>query len=200
MRARLEIPNRKFSFCLYFLLLQPFSSLVAAIPSLVDVAVVNTPSGFGLVPSALEFAQHQEYLLVLSNDNPESLTFHFSQFGQKIMTHYLQGTPSVSQESVDLPAKSKVLWQFSTLESGEFDYYISYPSQNIKGVISKMIIHPIEETPARKTSDEVLANNLPDASTTNVLPEENQKEPKKKPQEKIKKEDKRGSQAFGRKH
>src|SRR5579872_4636352 len=76
-------------------------------PLLVDLSIAGTIDAPTLEPASLQLLQGQEYLLVIKNDNPYPVTFHFDKLGQSINTQYLQGTPSVSQDRVDIPTQTK---------------------------------------------------------------------------------------------
>ncbi|MFI4938248.1 MAG: cupredoxin domain-containing protein [Candidatus Berkiellales bacterium] len=127
---------------LYFTLTFAASTLQASpeAPILVDAAVVAGMEGLTLTPENYTFVQGQEYLWVMRNDHSESLTFYYDTFGQKIFTHYLQGTPDVTQNSFTLPPQAKVYWLFVPSAPGEFSFYISNPSMNQKGKVGKIIV------------------------------------------------------------
>src|SRR3990167_5533895 len=84
----------------------------AQAPTLFDIEIEGTVGSPQLSMNDLQLEVNQEYLFVLNNVHPVSLEFYFEKFGQHVATRYLQGTPSVTQESINLLPSSKVLWHF----------------------------------------------------------------------------------------
>jgi len=133
-----------------FLLL--FTQLAAAhqTPSLMALAITGPPHAPFLEPAAVKLTQGEEYLFVIHNETLFPLTFYFDKLGQSVLTHYRQGTPSVSQDRMELPAQSKVLWHFVALNPGEFSCLLSNTMANQSGPNTTIAIisnKPPENTP-----------------------------------------------------
>lgn len=107
-------------------------------PDLIDLRVNDS--------KPLEFTTGVEYLLVLHNENQHGTSFYFGEFAQSVFTHYLQGSASVTQESIAVPSNGKVLWLFSPTKAGEYDYYAIDGSNDQKGPKSKIVVKLAEST------------------------------------------------------
>ena len=116
------------------------SFVFAAAPTLYDIQVEGSVGHPELSIEELMLDVNQEYLFVISNTLPASVELYIGKFGHHIATHYLQGTPSVTQESMNLPTSSKVLWHFVTNTPGEFTFSAVNASTLEKGTTHKIII------------------------------------------------------------
>lgn len=125
----------------------------AVSPTLIDLAVNDTPP--------LQLTTGVDYLIVLTNDNPHGTSFYFGEFAQGVLTHYMQGAASVTQESVDIPANAKVQWLFSPIKAGEYNYYAINGSSDQKGDKGKITVKlaeganalPVEKTEVSVVED-----------------------------------------------
>jgi len=107
-------------------------------PTLIDLGVNET--------SALQLTTGVDYLLMINNDNPHGTSFYFGEFAQSVLTHYLQGAASVSQDNIDVPANAKVLWLLSPTKAGEYVYYAVNGSSDQKGDKGKITVKLAEGT------------------------------------------------------
>lgn len=138
-----------FALRLFGIVVLLFSSLSKAneTPQLIDLQLSGSISAPFFEPGNLTFTLGQEYVLVITNDNAYQVTFHFDKFGQAIFTRFLQGSPGVTQESLELPSSSKVLWHFIPSTIGNFSYYASNNGLNQKGKEGKIDIISPEKDP-----------------------------------------------------
>ncbi len=116
----------------------------AVSPTLIDLSVNDTPP--------LQLTTGEDYLIVINNDNPHGTSFYFGEFAQGVLTHYMQGAASVSQDNIDVPANAKVQWLFSPIKAGEYAYYAINGSSDQKGTKGKITVSLAEganETPSK---------------------------------------------------
>jgi hypothetical protein len=167
----------------------------AQVPVLAELAITGIQAAPILEPALLQLNQGQEYLLVINNDNPFAVTFHFEKFGQSIYTQYLQGTPSLSQDRLDIPSNSKILWHFVATAAGEFPCVLSNNSANLSGSAAKITITAIikteEKAAAEQPGDQVasLAKSKKDKKKDKKKKRKKEKE-KEKEKEKVKEKEK----------
>ncbi len=114
------------------------SSLHAVSPTLIALGVNETPK--------LELTTGVDYLIMINNENPHGTNFYFGEFAQNVFTHYLQGSSSVTQDSIAVPSHAKVLWLFSPTKAGEYDYYAIDGSNDQKGQKGKIVVKQAEST------------------------------------------------------
>lgn len=162
-------------------------------PILVETNIVSTMEGPGFAPENYTFKQGHEYLWVMTNENSQSLSFNYDTFGQKIFTHYLQGTPSVTQNSFALPSQSKVYWLFVPSAPGEYQFYISNPSTNQKGKGGKIIVNAEPTAASEKPTNADEVNENEEKQSTDIA------QSKDKTKEGSKEEAKSGSKETSKK-
>ncbi len=117
----------------------------AAEPLLIDVRIIGSAQSPRFEPQHLQFDAGQDYLLVISNNADDSITFEYGNFGQQVFTRGIMGTSSMTQQSLVISGKSKVQWHFSPKDSGEYTYYATNTAQNSRGVPGKITVNKIEE-------------------------------------------------------
>lgn len=98
--------------------------------------------------ATLQLTTGVDYLIMINNDNPHGTSFYFGEFAQGVLTHYLQGAASVSQDSIDVPANAKVLWHLSPTKVGDYAYYAVNGSSDQKGDKGKISVKLAEGTSA----------------------------------------------------
>lgn len=120
------------------------TTVQAVSPTLIDLSVNDTPP--------LQLTTGEDYLIVINNDNPHGTSFYFGNFAQGVLTHYLQGAASVSQDSVDVPANAKVQWLFSPTKAGEYAYYAvnngGSEQKGNKGKITVTLAEGVHQAPS----------------------------------------------------
>lgn len=134
-----------------FCLMLSLNSWAQEAPLLFDLTVTGNANSPSFEPQQLLFNTLQEYVLVLTNDKPYSVVFHYGKFGQEVSTMLLQGTPHVSQDSVTLIPNSKVTWHFIPQKEGQFKFFASIPGSTQLG-----------------KGGEIIVKNLPTATDNNV--------------------------------
>jgi multicopper oxidase len=132
-----------------------FATFALASPILIDLAVSGTQDNPSFTPNQLQFKEGQEYLLVVTNEQSYGVTFHYNKFGQSLLTHYLQGTSSVTQDSMMLLPHSKIFWHFVPLKKGEYVFHAANASLNQKGADGKIVIEAQEIVKKDNTSAKV---------------------------------------------
>lgn len=141
---------------LFFVLLLglTLSALAAeAAPLLQDIEIEGSPGNPQLSIQELKLEINHEYLFLINNPLAVPLVFQFEKLGQHVATRYLQGSPSVTQESINLMPNGKVLWHFLTTLPGEFSVYIINPSSMQKGETRKIvIIDPVKQAELEKAA------------------------------------------------
>lgn len=147
------------------LLGQPVS---ANTPHLIDVTIEGSFEAPMLSSTELQFDVGSSYLLVLTNNNPFTVSFHYGKFGQNVFTHYIQGISNLTQESLVINPHSKLFWHFIPKEAGEFAFHTNNNGFNQQGREGKIIVTKIEKE--TKTAD------VTQAQTVEAKPEE-KKEP-----------------------
>lgn len=108
------------------------NALYAVSPTLIELEINDTPS--------LQLTTGEDYLLIIENANPHGTSFYFGEFAQGVLTQYLQGAASVSQDNIDVPANGKILWLFSPIKVGDFVYYAINGSSDQKGQKGKISV------------------------------------------------------------
>jgi len=135
------------------------SSVEAAnIPTLVDIVVMGEKEKPYFDQASLQLDLEKEYLFRIVNEKPFGITLYHDNFGQKVATYYLQGVPTASHESLDLPPNSTVLWHFMPLEQGEF-YFLALTAYSNKKEEEKKLqirVGKEEEKQASLSSSEKL--------------------------------------------
>ena len=132
----------------------------ASTPLLVEITLQGSQESPLFTPNEITLDAGQEYLFVLNNEEDYNIIFHYGKLGQSVFTHYLQGSNSVTEDSFTLPAKTKVLWHFVTVDPGEFPFYAGTPSVNGNGKAGKISIsgapdpnmNPVENPTPQKTA------------------------------------------------
>ncbi len=130
----------------------------AAQPLLVDVKIIGSSQSPVFEPQNLIFDIEQDYLLVISNDGFDSISFDYGDFGQKVMTRSMQGASSMTQQSVVINPKSKVQWHFSPQADGEYTYHAVNTALNTKGNPGKIIVNK-SKTQLTKTESATQADD-----------------------------------------
>jgi FtsP/CotA-like multicopper oxidase with cupredoxin domain len=104
------------------------------------VQVVGSSSAPQFEPQALNFDVGQEYILVVNNDSPYSVSFHYGEFGQKVATYSVSGSSSMSTQALVINGNSKLQWHFRPQASGEFAYYVSNNGLNARGAEANITV------------------------------------------------------------
>jgi hypothetical protein len=132
-----------------FIILIASTKVLAVSPTLIDLGVNDTPP--------LQLTTGVDYLIVINNDNPHGASFYFGEFAQGVLTHYLQGAASVSQDSVDVPANAKVQWLLSPIKAGEYAYYAvnngGSEQKGDKGKITVTLAEGVNQAPSAKVEE-----------------------------------------------
>ena len=148
---------------LAFLSYSTLSVCFAAEPLLIDVKIIGSAQSPRFEPQHLALDAGQDYLLVISNNGDDSITFEYGQFGQQVFTRGITGTSSMTQQSLVISGKSKVQWHFSPKDGGEYSYYAINTAQNSRGVPGKITVNKIEPpqtmVEGKKSQDEEDAVN-----------------------------------------
>ena len=140
------------------LLTLSFAAFATQAPILHDIEIEGSPESPQLSISDLKLEVNHEYLFVINNPHGVPLVFQYEKLGQNVTTQYLQGSPSVTQESINLLPNGKVLWHFMTTAEGEFTVYVINPSLMQKGETRKIsIVDPVKQAELEKTAAEVAA-------------------------------------------
>lgn len=113
-------------------------------PILIDAAVVGSAQSPMIEPQQFQFDVGQEYLLVIDNDSADSIAFNIGNFGQKVSTISVYGTSSMTQDAMVINGNTKLQWQFTPKEAGEFTYYASNTSLNKRGSDGKIVVKQLE--------------------------------------------------------
>jgi|GEM_PF-6293706 hypothetical protein len=92
------------------------------IPELIDLRLAGTTTEPYFTPKALVLELTQPYLLVIENPFDVSYLFYCEGFAQAIYTHFIQGTPNVSVNSITLAPHSKIQWLITPMQLGEFAF------------------------------------------------------------------------------
>ena len=95
----------------------------ALAPKLYEVVLEGVSDEPEIVLSDSPLEINQEYLFMIENKFSSSYILHLEKFGQHVSTQYLQGSPSVTQESLYLLPSSKVIWHFTVNSPGSFEIY-----------------------------------------------------------------------------
>lgn len=111
-------------------------------PILIDYQVSGSEQVPYFAPDIVMLQVGKPYLFVIHNPTRYPINFVYGALGQQLFTHYLQGVPGLSQNSMALPAKSKVTWVFEMNQPGEFNVYAMNMGLGQKGTPSKIIVHP----------------------------------------------------------
>jgi hypothetical protein len=144
---------RKYLFLLTVLLGLAFTARASEAPVLHDIEIEGSAGNPQLSIQDLKLEVNREYLFVINNPLAVSLVFQFEKLGQHVATRYLQGSPSVTQESVNVLPNSKVIWHFVTTMPGEFTVYIINPSLMQKGETRKIaIVDPVVQAELEKVA------------------------------------------------
>lgn len=117
------------------------SSLIK-VPELIQLEVVGDELAPFFNPDKLELKVDQPYVLVIVNNKPYSVAFEYTGLGRAVRSQSLKGSNSVTTESIILPPNSKVQWQFTTMESGDFEIGASNIAFRHKGKLGKVEISP----------------------------------------------------------
>lgn len=139
------------SFCLF--LGMTFGAIASEAPTLHDIEIEGSPANPQLSFHDLKLEINHEYLFVLNNTHPVPFVFQFEKLGQHVATRYLQGSPSVTQESLNVLPNAKVIWHFLATSSGEFTVHLINPSTLQKGEARKIvIIDPVKQAELEKVA------------------------------------------------
>ncbi|MBS0287961.1 MAG: hypothetical protein JSR17_11730 [Proteobacteria bacterium] len=136
---------KKGIFIFTLLSLQLTNQVIANQPLLLDVKVVGGAQSPLFEPQNFTLDAGQDYLLVITNSNNDSITFDFGNFGQQVFTRSINGTSSVTQQSLVINGNSKVQWHFSPQNKGEYTYYAINTGLNARGVPGKIVVNKLEE-------------------------------------------------------
>lgn len=128
------------------------AQLYADQPLLIDVKIIGASQSPLFEPQHFSFDLGQDYLLVISNEGSDSISFDFGDFGQKVMTRSMQGTSSMTQQSIVINPNSKVQWHFSPTTSGEYVYHAINTSLNSKGSAGKIVVNKSSQEIAKETA------------------------------------------------
>ena len=143
---RRQIHTLKTAIVAFFLLWQsPYCIAVPGQPVLIDYQVSGNEQAPIFVPESLNLYVGTPYLFIIENLFENNINFIYEKFGQVVYTHYLQGVPGVSQNSMNIPAESKVTWLLEANQPGEFLVYAMNMSSGQKGPASKLIIKPLHQ-------------------------------------------------------
>ncbi len=119
-------------------------SLFAAEPILIDIKIIGSAQAPIFSPQDITLDSGQDYLLVINNVGNDSISFDYGDFGQKVLTRSVQGTSSMTQQSMVINPNSKMQWHFSPQQAGEYPYHAINTSLNTKGTPGKIIVKKIE--------------------------------------------------------
>ncbi len=121
------------------------SNIFSAQPLLIDVKIIGSAQSPLFEPQNFTLDVGQDYLFVISNEGTDSISFDYGNFGQKVLTHSMQGTSSMTQQSIVINPNSKVQWLFSPQLSGEYTYHAINTSLNSKGNAGKITVNKNEK-------------------------------------------------------
>lgn len=122
----------------------------ASVPILHEIVVEGTIDAIQLSINDLQLEVNEEYLFVVDNKFTQTFSFNFEKFGQHVLTRYLQGSSSVTQESFNLLPQRKVTWHFTVVEPGSFSLSVVDPTTMRQSNKVKLTI-PVKE---KKSSEE----------------------------------------------
>ena len=111
------------------------------VPELIQLEVQGDDHALTFGPEDLKLNKNQPYVMVIVNDKPFAVAFQYTGLGQAVRSQSLKGSNSVSTESIQLPPNSKVQWQFTPIEQGEFVISASNIAFAQKGPEGKVTIH-----------------------------------------------------------
>lgn len=115
-------------------------SVAYAMPEVCEWMIEGTVDQPVLVAPVLEFMLHKEYVLTIKNPHPISWGYHVGDFGHHVMTRYLGGVPSVTQESMSILPNGTLTWHFVTAQSGKFSFFIANPGSGVKSETHEVVI------------------------------------------------------------
>ncbi|HET9843353.1 MAG TPA: hypothetical protein VFP93_01680 [Gammaproteobacteria bacterium] len=110
-------------------------------PTLLDIQLRGSVEEPFFYPQEVHLHENEFYLLVIENGFDYPYLLVANQFAEAIVTQSIQGSPSVTQQSVALSPHSKVQWLLRTKKAGKFPFYAhSTQLQKVKSPISVFFI------------------------------------------------------------
>lgn len=124
-------------------------------PTLIDYKVSGSGQAPYFDPENVVLILGRPYVLIIDNDFDNAINFVFEKFGPTVYTHYLQGVSGMSQNSMTIPAHTKVTWMFEANQPGEFLVYAMNMGVGQRGDPSKLIVKSLRQSAKPSVSDDL---------------------------------------------
>jgi len=110
------------SICLFTFALRA-NQLGQEVPTLIDIQLNASNNVAFFSPSNLLLETNKLYLLMISNPYQRSYTFSYYELKNALETKYINGSPSVSEQSIMLAPHSKVQWLVEAKQPGKYEFF-----------------------------------------------------------------------------
>ncbi len=158
-----------------------------AIPELIDIQVKGDAQHVFFEPSKIELESDQDVLFVIENPHAFHCQFVSQTLADGIITQYIQGSGSVTFESISIPPHSKVQWVFQTQMPGKYEFYPVIEAQKTRYKPSVIVIHGQTDEPSQAHHSFEQAHeyeppvDLSQSALNEYLPKPESKEASKRP-------------------